>query len=222
MKKFAGAIIILHVYQKQWYLMYGSWDTEWDRQDFLSLWAIFCPFSTPLPTSLMILKIKVLKKKMKKMPGDIIILYIHVYHKWISYDIWFWKYKVQQTEIFVILGDFFPFSPLTTRKIKILTLKKHLEISFYKFSLQITIIWCNGSWDMECDRHNFLSFWTFFCPFTPPKNPESWNFEKMKKTIWRYYHFTHVCHIWQSYILRYEVWLTEFFVILDPFLPFTP
>ena len=22
-----------------------------------------------------------------------------------------------------------------------------------------------GSWDIECDRHNFLSFWTIFCPF---------------------------------------------------------
>ena len=24
-----------------------------------------------------------------------------------------------------------------------------------------------GSWDMEHDRHNFLSFWTVFCPFSP-------------------------------------------------------
>ena len=25
----------------------------------------------------------------------------------------------------------------------------------------------HGSWDMECNRPNFLSFWTVFCPFTP-------------------------------------------------------
>ena len=24
-----------------------------------------------------------------------------------------------------------------------------------------------GSWDIECDRHNFLSFLTSFCPFIP-------------------------------------------------------
>ena len=24
-----------------------------------------------------------------------------------------------------------------------------------------------GSWDIECDGQNFLSFWTIFCPFTP-------------------------------------------------------
>ena len=34
-----------------------------------------------------------------------------------------------------------------------------------------------GSSDMECNRQNFLSFWTIFCLFTP-KNQ---NFEKMKK-----------------------------------------
>ena len=43
------------------------------------------------------------------MPGDIILLHIHVYHNWRSYDIWFQKYKVRQTEIFVILGHFLLF-----------------------------------------------------------------------------------------------------------------
>ena len=52
-----------------------------------------------------------LEKKNEKMPGDIILLYIHVYHKWRSYDIWFLKYKVWQTEIFVILGYFLPSQP---------------------------------------------------------------------------------------------------------------
>ena len=39
---------------------------------------------------------------------------------------------------------------------------------------------------MECDRQNFLSFWTDFCPLPParppPMDPENQNFEKMKKT----------------------------------------
>ena len=42
----------------------------------------------------------------KKMPGDIIFLYIYVYHKWRLYDIWFLKYTVWQTEIFVISVHF--------------------------------------------------------------------------------------------------------------------
>ena len=48
--------------------------------------------------------------------------------------------------------------------------------------------------------------------------------KKNEKKTWRY-HFTHVCHNWQSYdvwFLRYEAWQTEFFVILDCFLPFYP
>ena len=45
------------------------------------------------------------------MSWDIILLYILVYHKWRSYDIWLLKYKVQQTEIFVILDHFLPFQP---------------------------------------------------------------------------------------------------------------
>ena len=70
----------------------------------------------------MILKIKTLKKKM---PEDFILLYIHVYHKGRSYDTWFLKYKVQQTEFFVILGHFLPFQPLDNPKIKTLKLKKN-------------------------------------------------------------------------------------------------
>ena len=107
MKKFAGDIIILHMCTKNHnHMMYGSWDMEWDRQKILSFWAIFCPFTTPQPPNDP--EYQTFEKKMKKMPGDIILLYIHVYHKWRLYDIWFLKYKVRQTEIFAILGHFLP------------------------------------------------------------------------------------------------------------------
>ena len=39
------------------HMMYGYWDMEWDKQDFLSFWVIFCPF-TPVTAQ----KIKVSKK----------------------------------------------------------------------------------------------------------------------------------------------------------------
>ena len=35
-----------------------------------------------------------------------------------------------------------------------------------------------GSWSMECDRQNFLSFWTIFCTFTPRK---TWKIKILKK-----------------------------------------
>ena len=31
------------------HMMYGSWDTEWDRQNFLSFWATFALLPNPLP-----------------------------------------------------------------------------------------------------------------------------------------------------------------------------
>ena len=46
MKTNSGDIIILHMFTKNHNnMMYGSWDTEWDRQNYLSFWAIFCPFT---------------------------------------------------------------------------------------------------------------------------------------------------------------------------------
>ena len=77
---------------------------------------------------------------------------------------------------------------------------------------------------MEHDGHNFLSFWTIFCPLYSTNDPENQNFEMKKKNAWRY-HFTHVYHKWQSYdvwFLRYGTRRTEFFVTLDHFLPFYP
>ena len=34
-----------------------------------------------------------------------------MYHTWRSCDIWLLRYKAQQIEFFVILGDFLPFDP---------------------------------------------------------------------------------------------------------------
>ena len=50
-------------------------------------------------------------EKLKKILGDNVLLYIYVYNKWRSYDIWFLKYKAQQTQFLVILGHFLPFHP---------------------------------------------------------------------------------------------------------------
>ena len=48
MKTFAGDIIILHMCTKNYnHAMYCSWDMECGRQNFLSLWTIFCPFKPP-------------------------------------------------------------------------------------------------------------------------------------------------------------------------------
>ena len=64
-KKTPGDIIILHKCTKNHdHMLYCSWDTAHERCNcYFSFWAIFCPFNPLTPG------------KMKKTPGDIIILH---------------------------------------------------------------------------------------------------------------------------------------------------
>ena len=83
-----------------------------------------------------------------------------------------------------------------------------------------------ASWDIECNRHNFLLFCVTFCPFTPLLTPKIKIWKKCKKNPpWRYYPFPHVYHKWTSYdvwFLRYKARWIEFFVTLGHFLPSGP
>ena len=91
-----------------------------------------------------------------------------MYHKWRSYDVWLLIYQVRKT-YFVIFGYFLPFYPpnnpqnqnlekmkKTTRDITIL----------YMSIIKKSYVWFlrYGAWQTEF----FFSFWTIFCPFTPP------------------------------------------------------
>ena len=74
------------------------------------------------------------------------------------------------------------------------------------------------------EQQNFFAILDFFCPFTLVTSRMIKILKKLKATC-RYYHFTNVCHKWQSYekwFLRYGSWPTEFFIFLDCLLPFTP
>ena len=64
MEKPPGDIIILHRCDlNENHMMYSFWDTERDRQKFLSFWTSFCTLLlSPLPPSLTTWKTKILKK----------------------------------------------------------------------------------------------------------------------------------------------------------------
>ena len=51
-----------------------------------------------------------------------------------------------------------------------------------------------------------LSFWTIFCPFTPPKNQKNQKFLKTDKKLWRYHHFTYVPKIMIRSCMVPEIW----------------
>ena len=144
------------------HMLYGSWNMKYNRQKFLTLWAIFLPFQRldklenknfnikKTPWDIIILHIYSINGKQCTVPEiwsatDIIFCYSRPFlpfylsvdpknqnflkyrrkhlkilsfynHKWQSCDVWFLRYGVQQTNVFVILDHFLPFYPLTTQK----------------------------------------------------------------------------------------------------------
>ena len=131
----------------------------------------------------------------------------------------------------VILAPFLIFTPLKNPKINFIILhmytKNHNHVQFLRYGARPA--------EFFVILGHFLAFLKYkvqqteifvilghFLSFQPPDNLENQNF-KIEKNTWRYYHFTHLHHKWQSYdvwFLRYGVQQTEFFVILDHFLPF--
>ena len=158
--KTPGDVILLHMCTINEDLMYGSWDIRCNGQiSFVILGLFFCPL-TPLTTQ----KIKILKNE--KTTGYIIILNLCTTNdsQCVIPEI------VRATDRHSChFRVFFALLPhLQTQKSKFWKKwKKYLKIlSFYTYLPQMTIIWYMN-WDMECDRLNFLPFWTIFCPFNP-------------------------------------------------------
>ena len=177
-------IILLHMCTLNEDMMYGSWDIRHNRQSFLLFWSIFCHLN--FLTTWKIKKLNKLKKKTKFWRYYHFTL---VYHKWHhikyasllttpheknfssyypftyanqklrSYDECFLRYKLWQNSL-SFWAIFCPFTPLTTRKIKILKKKKKMpgDITIlHKCTINDNHV-IYGSWDMKHDRQNFLSF----------------------------------------------------------------
>ena len=147
--RIAGDNIILHTCTKNHnHVRYGSWD----RQNFLSFWAIFYPFYPPNNPENQNFE------TIKEASRDVIILHMCTNNH-----------------------DHMMYAP----------------------------------WDIECNRHHFLSLWAIFCPFTPLTTEKS-IFWKNEKITWTYHHLL----LYDVWFLRYGVQQTESFVILDYFLLF--
>ena len=90
--------------------------------------------------------------------------FTHVCHEWQSYAVWYLRYAAWGTESFVIFDHFLHFYPPNNLK------NQNLE-KIKKQPRDITILHiCTisdnhmiyGSWNMEHDRQNILSYLTFF------------------------------------------------------------
>ena len=83
-----------------------------------------------------------------------------------SYEVQFLRYRVRENFL-SFWAIFCSFAPLLTPKIKIWKkCEKHPDI--YPILLYMCTInqdhMMYGFWDMKCNRQNFLSSWTVFCP----------------------------------------------------------
>ena len=156
-KKTHRDIIILHKCTiNNIQMMSSSWDQKCDWQNFLSFWAVFCPF-----TSLTTKKCQEISfytsvpnfghfglffatdpPNLKKQNFEKMKKSVEIYHftlvcnKRQSYDVWFLRNGAQKVEFFVTLDYFWPFYPLPTQKSNIWkNEKKHIEISSFYTSV---------------------------------------------------------------------------------------
>ena len=58
-----------------------------------------------------------------------------------------------------------------------------------------------ASWDTECKRHNFLSFWVIFCIFTQLLTPKIKIWKKCTKSLEMLSFYTHMCTINEDHIM---------------------
>ena len=108
-KQTSGDSIILYLcYMNDNHMLYSSWDIEQDRQNFLSFWTIFCPF-----TLLSTWKIKTLKNEQNTWR------YHHFYTSvpkimicYIVPEVW----HVMDVIVIFHFGIFFAFYPINNKK----------------------------------------------------------------------------------------------------------
>ena len=95
--------------------------------------------------------------------------FTQVYHKWQSYNVWFLRYEVQQTEFFVSLGQFLPFyfpNNLENQNFEEVKKVSGDAIILHKWTVDDNHM-MYGSWDMKCNKQNVLSSWAIFCLLFP-------------------------------------------------------
>ena len=139
-------------------------------------------------------------KKWKNHPADTITLHRCTIND--NHDLWFLRYRVQQTDFFVTLGHFLSFYPTNNSKNQNSEkLKKCLEIpSFYTSGsnnhMQV--------WQVMDIRYSRWWIWFlffilgYFLPFFTPSVPKI-KIWKKNENIRRYHHFTHLHRCAKNY-----------------------
>ena len=182
-------------------MMHGYWDTEWGRQ----CETIFCHFGpcfTLLPPWLP-RKSKLWKIEKKAWKYD---HFTQVYHKQSSYDVWFLRHGMQQTDFFVILNHFLPFhlpNNLENQNFeKKKNEKKPADIIILQMCTLMTITSCMVSeiWSVTDRIFCCVGPFFFFCPFTPLTTLKIKILKRWKNPLEKFSRYTHVYHKWMIII----------------------
>ena len=150
-KSVGDFIILLMCTKNRNHIRYGSWYREWDRQNFLSFRAIFCPFTLDNPENHNF-------EKLKKASGDVIILHMYTKNHNHNYDVCCLRYGVWQ--IICHFGPFFTLlSPYWPKKIKC---TKTLDIILIQMCTINKNHMIYGSWDISNNEQSFCHSGPFF------------------------------------------------------------
>ena len=136
-----------------------------------------------------------------------------------------WNIRCDKQIFFTFWAIFCPYCPLTTWKIKILTLKKNPgDIVILHISPYITIIWCMVPEIRSTTDIIFCHSGPFFA-LLHPMDLENQKILKNRKNTWRYYHLT---NIYDSHMINCSSDLQcngqnflSFWIIFCPFTPKT-
>ena len=146
-----------------------------------------------------------------------------MYHKSQSHDVWFLRYRVWETECFVILDYFLHFQPPNNPENQ--NFEKIKNMTGDIIILQKDTINDNdmmyGSWDMTQDIEFFV-FLGHFLPFYSTNNPKNQNFEKMKKTLEISSFYTSVSKSWLYATILMDVTIFHFGLFFDLFFNLLP
>ena len=155
--------------------------------------------------------------------------FTQVYHKWQSYNVWFLRYEVQQTEFFVSLGQFLPFyfpNNLENQNFEKVKKVSGDVIILHKWTIDDNHM-MYGSWDMKCNKQNVLSSWAIFCLFISITTRKTKILKKWKKHLEMSSFYRFVSQAKIIWCIVPEIWsatdricATGFFVNLGHFLPF--
>ena len=121
-------------------------------------------------------------KKMKTMPGDVIIL--HKCTKNHDHMLYYsWDMVRDRCNYFSFWAIFCPFTPNSPTNENSKKMKKTPGIlSFYTSEPKIMIMWYTVP-EICCVRNVIIfSFWAIFLPFYPPNSSKNQNLTKLKKT----------------------------------------